>query len=167
VYSLDSLTDALADSNLIGGGEEEFRFSPGPPTQSGDDGLRRQMEPTEIRHLHVKMQRDLYTKLVADHGSDSVATEQRCVSGRPADVVVQLPDRSVEMYEIKTALSPRDCVRQALGQLLEYAYWPGGPTCQSVWVVGPSLIDRATESYLSLLRDQFTIPIGYLQVETG
>jgi hypothetical protein len=39
------------------------------------------------------------------------------------DVVVRLGIR-YWFYEIKTALSARACIREALAQLLEYSYWP-------------------------------------------
>lgn len=32
-------------------------------------------------------------------------------------------------YEIKTSHSPRACMREAVGQLLEYSFWPG---CQAL-----------------------------------
>lgn len=65
-------------------------------------------------------------------------------SGRPADIIVSLPD-CYELFEIKTALAPRDRVREALGQLLEYAYWPGSPDFSALWIVGPSPIDSEAQ----------------------
>src|SRR5438132_14348249 len=41
-----------------------------------------------------------------------------------SDIIVSLPD-GYDLFEIKTARAPRDCVREAFGQLLEYASsWP-------------------------------------------
>lgn len=42
-----------------------------------------------------------------------------------------LPD-GYELFNIKTALAPRDCAREALGQLLGHAYWPGSPDFNAV-----------------------------------
>ena len=68
-----------------------------------------------------------------------------------------------EVYEIKTSDSPGDCIREAIGQLLEYGYWPGSPECNEIWIVGPSPIDSQTTMYLSVLRNRFAMPIDYMQ----
>ena len=74
--------------------------------------------------------------------------------------MVSLPN-CYELFEIKTALAPRDCVREALGQLLEYAYWPDSPVVKAVWIVGPSPIDSETQEYIAGLRERFGIPMAY------
>jgi hypothetical protein len=107
------------------------------------------------------MQLSLYDSLVAAHGLDKVSCEGAMMSsGRRADIIVRLPE-SYDLFEIKTALAPRDCVREALSQLLEYAYWPGSPDFNALWVVGPSPIDSETQEYLDGLRERFGMPLGY------
>ena len=106
------------------------------------------------------MQSALYGSLVAVHGPEKVSCEGATSSGRPADIIVRLED-GYEIFEIKTALAARDCVRQALGQLLEYAYWPGSPDFKALWIVGPSPIDNETRDHLDGLRERFGIPLGY------
>jgi hypothetical protein len=118
------------------------------------------MEETDITHIHHEMQLSLYNSLVAVHGPDKVSCEGATSSGRPADIIVSLPD-GYELFEIKTALAPRDCVREAFGQLLEYAYWPGSPNFNALWIVGPSPIDSETQQHLEGLRERFGIPVEY------
>jgi hypothetical protein len=140
---------------------KEFVFRPRPPAPGGGQtDTRRAMEETDVTHIHQQMQRSLYDSLVAAHGLDKVGCEGATSSGRPADIIVSLPD-GYELFEIKTALAPRDCVREALGQLLEYAYWPGSPDFNSLWIVGPSPIDSETHEYLHGLRERFGIPVDY------
>jgi len=64
-------------------------------------------------------------------------------------------------YEIKTALTPRTCLRHAIGQLLEYGYWPGAREPARFIVVGESPIDENGEEYLRRLRKTFSLPIDY------
>lgn len=141
---------------------KEFAFRPRSPTPGGGQTVsRRAMEETDVRHIHYQMQLSLYDSLVAAHGVDKVSCEGAVMStGRRADIIVRLPD-SYELFEIKTALAPRDCVREALSQLLEYAYWPGSPDFGALWIVGPSPIDSETQRYLDGLRDRFGMPVGY------
>lgn len=140
---------------------KEFVFRARPPALGGGKtDTRRAMEETDVTHIHYRMQLSLYDSLVAALGPDKVSCEGATSSGRPADIIVSLPD-GYELFEIKTALAPRDCVREALGQLLEYAYWPGSPAFNALWIVGPSPIDSETQEHLDGLRNRFGIPLCY------
>lgn len=144
-----------------GTGSKEFVFRARPPALGGGKTeTRRAVEETDVTHIHYQMQLGLYEHLVATYGPDKVACEATTASGRPADIIVSLSD-GYELFEIKTALAPRDCVREAMGQLLEYAYWPGSPCIKALWIVGPSPIDNETQKHLDGLRERFGIPVCY------
>ena len=53
---------------------------------------------------------------VGRHVPERIAVELQTASGHPADLIVSLAE-GYELYEIKTAASPRECIRQAFGQL--------------------------------------------------
>jgi len=55
-------------------------------------------------------------------------------------------------YEIKTGLSAQSCIREALGQLLEYSYWPGGQSADQLVIVGEPPLDDNARAYLETLR---------------
>ena len=132
------------------------------PTQDSESRSRKQIDPTVVTHIHVEMQGRLYDGLVAIHGESNVGAEHPTASGRPTDLIVKTPD-GFELYEIKTAEEPRDCVRQAIGQLLEYAYWPGSRDVSGLFVVGMRPIDEPTDRYLTELRECFGIPLQYVR----
>jgi hypothetical protein len=156
-----SLSQAGPASNVK---SKAFIFQAQPPVSGGDETTtRKAMGETEVARIHNQMQRLLYDALVLTHGSSDVSCEVATASGRPADIIVRLLD-SYELFEIKTALAPRGCVRQALGQLLEYAFWPGSPTFSSLWVVGPTPIDDQTQQHLDGLRQRFKLPLHYRHV---
>ena len=67
-------------------------------------------------------------------------------------------------YEIKTAQSPRACLREAVGQLLEYSFWPGGQHASRLTVVGETAIDNDGLEYLRRLKERFSLPIEYEQI---
>lgn len=142
-----------------------FQFRPQAPGQSSASLLRKAIEPTVVTRLHTRMQGELYGALVQKYGKENVGAECVTCSGLPADLIVKTGD-GYEIFEIKTSRSPRDCVRQAVGQLLEYAYWPGSPHCSKLWAVGPSPIDSSTTEYLGELKKQFSLPIDYRQQES-
>ena len=140
-----------------------FVFHARPPRPRIGPSSRKALDETDVEHIHDEMRDALYASLVEQRGAENVSCEEETCGGRPADLVLRRLD-SYELFEIKTALAPRDCVRQALGQLLEYAYWPGSPLFAALWVVGPSALDDDTRKHLTGLRERFNIPIDYRHV---
>jgi hypothetical protein len=66
---------------------------------------------------HNRLQEALYQRLASKHGRENVRTEQPSGVGTLIDIVVKMKDE-YWFYEIKTALTPRACLREAIGQLL-------------------------------------------------
>lgn len=111
--------------------------------------------------LHNEMQNKLYSELVATHGEKSVGTEVPTGHGTSIDVVVKT-DKFCWFFEIKTEQSAKACIRQAIPQLLEYAYWDcKADKVDELIIVGPVQATTEAENYLEFLRDTFLIPISY------
>ena len=109
---------------------------------------------------HNELQRTLYEGLVLKHGRKNVGTELPSGVGTKVDIVVRQKN-GYWFYEIKTALTPRACLREALGQLLEYAFWPGAQEATRLIVAGESALDKEGEEYLRRLKALFALPIEY------
>ena len=67
------------------------------------------------------------------------------------------------LFEIKSDLEPRSVIRQALGQILEYAYYPTREETLPVKlvIVGRGRLSDAARSYLNRLKQEFHLPIEY------
>lgn len=117
---------------------------------------------SDVDLRHNRMQEHLYNVLVSRYGKDSVGTENMTTSGGRIDVVVRHGDE-YSYYEIKAGNSPRACLREALGQLLEYAFWPSllPREIRELIVVGETPMDEHAKSYLEDLRQRFHLPIAY------
>jgi hypothetical protein len=111
----------------------------------------------DIRHTYL--QEILQSELEEKYGKENVSIENP-FNDNKIDIVVKDND-SFHFYEVKTASSSKACVRQALGQLLEYAYGNGRKNASKIFIAGEFPIDKETNKYLSFLRDEFNIPIGY------
>lgn len=109
---------------------------------------------------HNRIQEALYERLAAKHGKHNVGPEQPSGVGTLIDIVVKVKDE-YWFYEIKTALTARACLREAIGQLLEYGFWPGAQEPTRIIVVGESPLDKEGQEYLSRLRKRFSLPIEY------
>jgi hypothetical protein len=114
----------------------------------------------DINLRHNIFQEALYNKLVEKYGADNVGGELQSGVGTNIDIVVRHRDQ-FHFYEIKTAKSPRICLRQALGQLLEYAFWPGSQEATRLVVVGETALDDEGAKYLLELKKRFSLPLEY------
>jgi len=111
---------------------------------------------------HNDLQLALHKKLAAEYGAENVGAEISSGVGTRIDLVVR-NGGEYWFYEIKTELTPRACLRLALGQLLEYAYWPGAKGATRLVAVGEAPIDKEGLEYLHFLRKRFSLPINYEQ----
>jgi hypothetical protein len=110
------------------------------------------------------MQAALCERLIAEHGVDNVADELPSGLGIKIDVVLRTGAQQYWYYEIKTATSPRGCLREALGQILEYSFWPGAREAARLIVCGESALDADGAAYLRQLQTRFSLPILYEQI---
>jgi hypothetical protein len=109
---------------------------------------------------HNLLQDALYQRLASKYGEENVRTEQPSGIGTLIDIVVKMKEE-YWFYEIKTALTPRACLREAIGQLLEYGFWPGAQEPARFIIVGENPIDDHGQEYLCRLRERFSLPIEY------
>lgn len=122
--------------------------------------FRKGTAPVVCSPEHRRMQAKLLAQLQAEHGADRVHIE---VDG--IDVLVETSDE-IRLYEIKSDLNPRAVIRQALGQILEYAYHPPRTHRLLVRLVIVGRCDLGAEelAYLAHLKTKFGLPLDYLVV---
>jgi hypothetical protein len=63
-------------------------------------------------------------------------------------------------FEIKTD-SPRICIRKALGQIMEYAFFPDYEHAKKLIIIGDSNPDENVQIYLKKIREDYEIPVVY------
>lgn len=138
----------------------EFQAGCSPKVHTATSTLAALVLDLDLRHN--LLQDKLAQRLIAEYGVDNVSTEQPSGVGTRIDIVVRQTDK-YWFYEIKTARSPRVCIREAVGQLLEYGYWPRGqsPVASRLVVVGESPLDADGAEYLHRLTNRFGLPLEY------
>lgn len=117
---------------------------------------------TEVALRHRRIQDMLQLELHSEPGTQ-VSRENRNGIGGFVDLVAERDSRYT-FYEVKVARSARACIREALGQLLEYGFWPGAAQPDELVVAGEPPCDEGANEFLETLRTRFTIPIRYRQV---
>jgi hypothetical protein len=143
--------------------ETHFAFEPGCRNKKRSTIVEQKKEQIERELRHNELQEALYRRLARRFGGDNVGTENQGANGTSIDLVVRWK-RAYWFYEIKTGPSARACLREALGQLLEYAFWPGAQQASRLVVVGEAQLDKSGEDYLRCLRKRFRLPIVYEQI---
>lgn len=131
------------------------------PRRPENERTRAAQEAGIVDPKHVRLQNILYKYLCKKHGESRVDYERRTVSGY-VDLAVQNEEGYI-FYEIKMETTAKRCIRLALGQLVEYANYPGNTDAIRLVVVGDAPLKSADRSYLCLLRSKFRLPIYYSQ----
>jgi hypothetical protein len=118
----------------------------------------------DIALRHNALQCALFDALAGEYGPNQVATEFAIDAGGFVDAVVA-KNSSYIFFEIKVAPSTRSALREALGQILEYAYWPNANRANILVVVGEESPTKEAESYLKNLRKRFGLKLFYRQID--
>lgn len=114
---------------------------------------------------HNKIQMALKRELADEFGEARVFIEEQTGAGGRVDILVRHISGRPHLYEIKVASTAAQAVREALGQLLEYAYRKSGLHPERMVIVSEPELDAATDAYLAYLRAQFQLPLYYRQVK--
>lgn len=142
-----------------------FKFTHGhSPKKTGKVTVNAPTTGTMASLLHNELQTALYKKLCAEHGAKNVGTEKPTGHGTSIDVVVNMPT-SCWFYEIKVAKTLKACIRQAIPQLLEYAYWRDDTdAAERLYIASKFAMTKDAQTFLDLLRNRFGLPLYYEQV---
>jgi hypothetical protein len=127
----------------------------GGKRRSEKDRKRVGVEGTEYSPQHVRLQNRLYDHLCDLHGEEAVGYEVDCV-----DLTLK-ESGGTTYFEIKIAPTAKSCIRQALGQLLEYGMYPAQRRAKKLVVVGDGNATPDDLAYLGFLRKTYGLPIYY------
>jgi hypothetical protein len=125
--------------------------------RSEEQRQRAAVDGTTYSPRHVILQNALYDYLCKAHGSDAVHYERAYV-----DLAVER-NGEITLYEIKIAPTAKGCIREALGQLLEYGVYPDSLRATKIVIVGDGAPTADDCKYLNCLRERFALPLGYQQ----
>lgn len=141
-----------------------FKFKPGCNPKPFATTMQTSAEKREMSLRHNELQGTLHRILVNQYGENHVGAEQDIARGSRVDLVVRA-GKKFHYYEIKTNPSVRACIREAISQLLEYSYWPGGNEAESLTIVSENLLTKDAEAYIAAFRKRFSLPLYYQTID--
>ena len=168
---IDAIGDTLEDQDYFldaagdTGPATLFAFSPGhTPKKIGKVAVSAPTTGIMASLLHNELQTALYDALVKVHGKPCVRTELPTGHGTSIDLVVKTAT-FCWFYEIKVAKSLKACIRQAIPQLLEYAYWRDDTDiADRLYIASKFAMTKDAKAFIELLRSRFEIPLYYEQI---
>lgn len=119
-------------------------------------------EIIKVQHLHNELMRRLYCQLCQQFGEENVGTENH-IGTKKIDVVARTGG-GYNIYEIKTDIEPRGCIREAMGQILDYAFFECEDIIHKMVIVGATPETKEVKTYLTKFREKNALEIYYIAV---
>jgi hypothetical protein len=144
----------------------EFNFTPGKFEKSLTNRIsNRQKKAVQSEPVHDKIQKILYKHLLKIYGEDKVGVETDTGLTTRIDVSVS-SNEGIILYEVKSYPSVMISIRIALGQLLEYAYYPNPiKNLKEMIIVSHIPIDSESQEYFEFLRETASLKVYYQSVD--
>jgi hypothetical protein len=124
----------------------------------------REQKLVELTQLHREISQRLTDMLVIKYGRENVFPENPTGYGTRVDIVVKEGPRQV-FYEIKTYPNSRISVREAIGQLIEYAHWTQQQKAQELIIVTHIPADEQLKKYFEHLRNRINPLLFYQSLD--
>ena len=138
---------------------EHIQFVSGLNIKNNNTERVNTKEAIAVINLHDELKEKLYQQLTQKYGTDNVGTEVS-IGHKKIDLVVKNQD-SYDLYEIKTNQEVRICIREAMGQIIDYAFFECKDKVGKMTIVGPTQISQEASEYLKNIRNKHNLPIYY------
>jgi hypothetical protein len=161
-YQLFKWHDSITLSEAL---HAHFQFKSSTPHNPLNKLLRSKYEPRskEVLQTHKEICSALYNELANEYGTSNIGCDHPTGNGTFVDMVRREGD-TFTFYEIKTYNSLRKNIREALGQLLEYAYWCENRKVKQLIIVSDQAPSKEALAYLAAIRNRFKLPLYYQQM---
>lgn len=146
----------------------QFGFVPSSPEgKSGGYTKHTKEGITQVDKVHDNIEKALYNFLIQKGISKSnIACDTTSFGGKLADVVVRLRYNNFDIYEIKTDTDIRRGLREAIGQLLDYANWEKGVIVKNIYAVLPfSPLSESIKEFIKRLKESIHFNLEILFYE--
>ena len=108
---------------------------------------------------HAKLQKKLEALLVNKYGETCVILEENFV-----DIKVIQPDY-INFYEVKSDSYASDCIRNALGQILQYVFRDEDSKPKNIFVVGQYPPNSSDEEFISFVKRNLDFEFNYIHID--
>lgn len=122
----------------------------------------REPKSLEIKYLHKLISKKLKRELQKIYGNGNVRENHPAGYGANKIDIVVKDGSDFIFYEIKSYTSLITSIREAIGQLMEYAFWTNKRKAKKLIVITQPLDDiENAKVYFKHLRESFNLPLYY------
>ena len=137
-------------------------FRPGKAKSKSSYTISIKKVKREVKSLHVEILNCLYSKLLENNiDKNNLSVEKSSVNGKIIDLLEKVKDNKFNFYEVKTSYSALINIREAFGQILEYALIDEKINAQTLIIIGPAKLNDNEEKYLKRLKNVLFVKIEY------
>ena len=108
----------------------------------------------KIQNAVVNLLKKDYTNIQVESGVSDFTTQRVDIKG------FSKSEQEWHFFEVKT-MSAKRSIREALGQILEYAHYPNVQLAEKLFIISPEEPDEKDKAYMKLLRDKYNLPIWF------
>tara|TARA_R110000868_G_scaffold387260_1_gene655789 strand:- start:521 stop:1996 length:1476 start_codon:yes stop_codon:yes gene_type:complete len=139
----------------------KFDFQHGKASNTAEYTKSISNKKTKVKRRHGEITDDLYDYLISQgFKKENISVEKTRVGGAIVDVVLK-HDEEFDLFEVKTSNTALKNIRQALGQIFEYALMDGEITCKRLVIIGPAELKEQEKDYFNRLKDLIQMKLEY------
>lgn len=149
--------------------KETFEFNPGKARQSEFHNRYTSAKEKAIFKTHSKIVKGVEHFLRPDYSisKKNISIEKTRFQGNIADIVTIEENKSISIYEVKTNIKCRKNIREALGQLLDYASHARDVKVNKLIIVTPCKLEKGDLDFLGSLKSHVKYDLEYLQFDSN
>lgn len=158
-YHLDKEVEALLRGEFDK--KVTFNFQSGKASNTTEYTKSTSSKETTVKRRHGEITDDLYDYLKNEgYKNDSISVEKTRVGGAIVDVALEHSE-GFDLFEVKTSNTALKNIRQALGQIFEYALLDKEIKCNRLVIVGPAELSEQEQDYFNRLKSLIKIKLEY------
>lgn len=138
--------------------EEYFELSESRINEKQTESRTRNVSySTTVRNVHNKIQSAFAKHLQKTYPNDIIQTERNYID------IVRQSDSALFYYEVKPYSTAYNCIRAAMGQLLDYYHSnPNKKREIHLLVVGSARIKKSDKKFIEFIKENFSISFDYI-----
>lgn len=142
-----------------------FVFKCGKATQKQRFTQLRVNGKTEVFKMHSKIVDELeeFLKPKYSLGKENISIEKSRFCGNIADVVTLEGENVISIFEVKTSVIARRNLREAVGQLLDYASHCKPNRVKTLFIVSPCKLSNESGIFLKSLQKTISFQLKYIE----
>lgn len=159
---IENELESIIEKIDIGFKDPKMNFEPGNGTGTNSYSQNVTGGKRIVNKTHADITNDLHDYLTnsKNYKGFKISTEKTRICNNLVDCVAKNNNKYI-LFEVKTANSVLACIRQALGQIIEYALLDTSLDISKLVIIGPTIPRERDLVYFNNLKEKLELPLEY------